>query len=148
MTYIKSHINRLSIFLQRENPGVYAGRESDNSATNYSLTTIRICNSHRSITCHTPRRFHRPPNCTISGFRDPECSRHPLEPLWCLGEDNYNSESPAGIGVTAVWLGSAIGSSCRRVVTQQISHPTPAERCGAVRYRGKPHRLPRGGGHE
>jgi len=59
------------------------------------------------------------------GFRDPDCSRHPLEPLWCLGQDN--SESHAGIGVTAVW-------PHHRLVMPTNRQPASIsiQRCGAV----------------
>jgi len=38
-----------TIFLRGENSGVYAGRESDNSATNHILPTRRIFTWHRFV---------------------------------------------------------------------------------------------------
>src|SRR6056297_809387 len=66
-----------------------------------------------------------PPKCTVSGLRELERSRHPLEPLWCLGQDN--SESHARIGVTAVW-------PRHRPVMPTSRQPAniPNQRCGAV----------------
>jgi hypothetical protein len=121
---LESHLVRYSIFLQGENPGLQAGRESDNSDTYPVLTLIRIFKWYRFVIWRTPRRSHRPVKCTISGLQGPECSRHPLEPLWCLGQDN--SESPAGIGVTAVW-------PRHRPVMSTGRQPAkiPTQRCGA-----------------
>jgi hypothetical protein len=66
-----------------------------------------------------------PPNCTISGRRDPDRSRQPLEPLWCLGQDTSESSLP-GRGVPAVW-------PRHRVVMPTSPHPAtiPPQRCGA-----------------
>jgi len=79
-----------------------------------------------------------PANCTISGLRGLNRSRHPLEPLWCLGQDN--SESPAGGDRSN---GGVAPSSTRHADESSTSkYPNPA-----VRYRGKSRRLRPGGGH-
>lgn len=56
------------------------------------------------------------------GLRGTVYSRHPLEALWCLDQNNF--QSPAGIGVTAVWPRSR--PVIRLVVNHQISTPSGA----------------------
>ena len=125
------------IFLRGENPAVYRGSESDNPLQPRSAANTDIYVASRHHMTYT-EAVSPPPKCTISGLRDPDRSRHPLEPLWCLGQQD-TSESPIGDRSNG---GVAPPSARHADESSTNKYPNPAARC-----RGKPRRLRRGGGH-
>jgi len=122
---ISARVRASSILLRGENPGVYAGSESDNSSTPLVQQQDGYLSNIGGVVRRTPRRFHRHLNAQYRDSGTQHVRDTHLEPLWCLGSDN--SESHTGIGVTAVW-------PRHRLVMPTGREPAniPTQRCGAV----------------